>query len=150
MSNKSKDNRKLFVIDTSVLLYDKNAMFNMEGNDIVIPLVVLEEIDKFKSREGLLGEYARFINRFLDELRETGSLNEGVYYEKSDINIKVSSDSCWVGLEGLDKNYNDNVIIANANYYKKHEKVGKEYNKITVITKDINLRVKCDAVGIPA
>ena len=58
MSNKSKDSldkRKLFVIDTSVLLYDKNAMFNMEGNDIVIPLVVLEEIDKFKAREGLLG-----------------------------------------------------------------------------------------------
>jgi PhoH-like ATPase len=155
MSNKSKDNRKLFVIDTSVLLYDKNAMFNMEGNDIVIPLVVLEEIDKFKSREGLLGEYARFINRFLDELREEGSLNEGVYYEKSDINIKVSSDSCWAGLEGLDRNYNDNVIIANANYYKKHhKKIGKhdyeKYSKITVITKDINLRVKCDAVGIPA
>ena len=153
MSNKSKDSldkRKLFVIDTSVLLYDKNAMFNMEGNDIVIPLVVLEEIDKFKAREGLLGEYARFINRFLDELREVGSLNEGVYYEKSDVNIKVSSESCWKGLQGLDENYNDNVIISNANYYVKQNKLDNKYPKITVITKDINLRVKCDAVGISA
>jgi len=153
MSNKSKDSldkRKLFVIDTSVLLYDKNAMFNMEGNDIVIPLVVLEEIDKFKAREGLLGEYARFINRFLDELREVGSLNEGVYYEKSDVNIKVSSESCWKGLQGLDEKYNDNVIISNANYYVKQNKIDNKYPKITVITKDINLRVKCDAVGISA
>ena len=140
--------RKLFVIDTSVLLYDKNAIFNMKGNDIVIPLVVLEEIDKFKTREGLLGEYARFINRFLDDLREIGSLNEGVYYEKSDVNIKVSSDSCWDGLEGLEKNYNDNVIISNANHYVKVN--DEKYPKITVITKDINLRVKCDAVGISA
>jgi PhoH-like ATPase len=153
MSNKSKDQcdkRKLFIIDTSVLLYDKNAMFNMEGNDIVIPLVVLEEIDKFKAREGLLGEYARFINRFLDELREVGSLNEGVYYEKSDVNIKVSSESCWEGLQGLDENYNDNVIISNANYYVKQNTHTNKYPKIKVITKDINLRVKCDAVGIAA
>lgn len=140
--------RKLFVVDTSVLLYDKNAIFNMKGNDIIIPLVVLEEIDKFKAREGLLGEYARFINRFLDDLRDIGSLNEGVYYEKSDVNIKVSSDSCWDGLEGLEKNYNDNVIISNANHYVKIN--NEKYPKITVITKDINLRVKCDAVGISA
>ena len=153
MKNNSKENcdkRKLFIIDTSVLLYDKNAMFNMEGNDIVIPLVVLEEIDKFKSREGLLGEYARFLNRFLDELRESGSLNEGVYYKKSDINIKVSSESCWECLKGLDESYNDNVIISNANYFVKKNKLDKKYPKITVITKDINLRVKCDAVGISA
>ena len=62
--------RKTFVVDTSVLLYDKNSIFNMTGNNIVIPLVVLEEIDKFKTREGLLGEYARFFNRFLDELSD--------------------------------------------------------------------------------
>ena len=146
LEQKTQEERKLFILDTSVLLYDKNAIFNMKGNDIVIPLVVLEEIDKFKTREGLLGEYARFINRFLDDLRESGSLNKGVYYEKSDVNIKVSSNCCWEGLHGLDKSYNDNVIISNANYYSKKN----VYTKIKVITKDINLRVKCDAVGIPA
>lgn len=140
--------RKLFILDTSVLLYDKNAMFNMQGNDIIIPLVVLEEIDKFKSREGLLGEHARFINRFLDELREEGSLNKGVYYEKANLLIKVDSNSCWDGLYGLDDHENDNIIISNANYYFKNFK--DDYANIHLITKDINLRVKCDAVGINA
>tara|TARA_B100000212_G_scaffold338980_1_gene316535 strand:- start:664 stop:2025 length:1362 start_codon:yes stop_codon:yes gene_type:complete len=150
LEQKTQENRKLFILDTSVLLYDKNAIFNMKGNDIVIPLVVLEEIDKFKTREGLLGEYARFINRFLDDLRDIGSLNKGVYYKKSDVNIKVSSNCCWVGLEGLDENYNDNVIISNANFYSKENLKTGLYNEIKVITKDINLRVKCDAVGISA
>jgi PhoH-like ATPase len=140
--------RKLFILDTSVLLYDKNAMFNLKGNDIVIPLVVLEEIDKFKSHEGLLGEHARYINRFLDELRSVGSLNKGVHYEKSDLKIIVDSRNCWDGLYGLDSDSNDNIIISNANFYFKNSK--EEYSKIVLITKDINLRVKCDAVGIDA
>ena len=142
-----KQLRKTFIVDTSVLLYDKHALFNMKGNDIVIPMVVLEEMDRFKTREGLLGENARFYNRFLDETREIGSLNTGVFIEKHNINLKVSSLSSWQGLEGLDKNTNDNVIISNANYFD----VNKEKdNKVIVITKDINLRVKCDAVGIEA
>ena len=62
-------NKKTLVIDTSVLLYDKNSLLNMGNNNIVIPLVVLEEIDNFKTKEGILGEYARYINRFLDDLR---------------------------------------------------------------------------------
>jgi len=141
--------RKIFVVDTSVLLYDKNSIFNMQGNNIVIPLVVLEEIDKFKSREGLLGEYARFFNRFLDELREEGSLHDGVYYENADIIIQVQSETCWSGLEGLEKSYNDNVIIATANKIKKSQDPNCA-QRIRIITKDINLRVKCDSVGLEA
>jgi PhoH-like ATPase len=143
-----KQNRKTFIVDTSVLLYDKHALFNMHGNDIVIPMVVLEEMDRFKTREGLLGENARFYNRFLDELREKGSLNTGVFIEKHNINLKVSSLSSWEGLEGLDKNTNDNIIISNANYFVINK--NEEENKVIVITKDINLRVKSDAVGIEA
>ena len=142
-----KQLRKTFIVDTSVLLYDKHSLFNMKGNDIVIPMVVLEEMDRFKTREGLLGENARFYNRFLDETREKGSLNTGVFIEKHNINLKVSSLSSWEGLEGLDKKTNDNVIISNANYFNINK---KNDNKVIVITKDINLRVKCDAVGIEA
>ena len=140
--------RRLFVIDTSVLLYDKNCLFNLSGSDIVIPLVVLEEIDKFKVREGILGEYARFINRFLDDLRSIGSLHDGVYYEESDINIIVGSKTDWEGLEGLSSSDNDNVIIATVNYINKN--TAENYKSISLITKDINLRVKCDAVGVTA
>jgi PhoH-like ATPase len=137
--------RKLFIIDTSVLLYDKRALLNLSGNDIIIPLVVLEEIDKFKSREGILGEYARFINRFLDDLRKLGSLHVGVYHEENDINIKVMSEVDWSGLSGLDLKCNDNIIIATVNSIVKKNTY---YKRIVLITKDINLRVKCDAVGI--
>lgn len=139
-------NRKIFVVDTSVLLYDKFSLFNMKGNDIIIPLIVLEELDKFKTREGILGDFARFFNRFLDDLRKEGTLYKGIYLKDKDISIKVSSEFTWEGLEGLDKSQNDNKIIANANYYKLLDK-----NKsVVVISKDINLRVRCDSVGIHA
>lgn len=139
-------NRKIFVVDTSVLLYDKFSLFNMKGNDIIIPLIVLEELDKFKTREGILGDFARFFNRFLDDLRKEGTLYKGIYLKDKDISIKVSSEFTWEGLDGLDKSQNDNKIIANANYYKLLDK-----NKsVVVISKDINLRVRCDSVGIHA
>lgn len=141
-----KNSRKLFVVDTSVLLYDKFSLFNMRGNDIVIPLIVLEELDKFKTREGILGDFARFFNRFLDDLRKEGTLYKGIFLEDKDISIKVSSSSLWKGLEELDNSTNDNKIISCANYYK----VNMPNTKVKVITKDINLRVKCDAVGIYA
>ena len=141
-----KQNRKTFIVDTSVLLYDKFSLFNMEGNDIIIPLVVLEEIDKFKTREGLLGEFARFFNRFLDDLRKEGTLYKGIFLKDKNISIKVSSSSLWDGLEELDSSTNDNKIISCANFYSKN----KKDSEVIVITKDINLRVKCDSVGINA
>ena len=141
-----KQNRKTFIVDTSVLLYDKFSLFNMEGNDIIIPLVVLEELDKFKTREGLLGEFARFFNRFLDDLRKEGTLYKGIFLEDKNISIKVSSSSLWDGLEELDSSTNDNKIISCANFYSKN----KKDSEVIVITKDINLRVKCDSVGINA
>jgi PhoH-like ATPase len=141
-----KQNRKTFIVDTSVLLYDKFSLFNMEGNDIIIPLVVLEELDKFKTREGLLGEFARFFNRFLDDLRKEGTLYEGIFLEGKNIFIKVSSSSLWEGLEELDSSTNDNKIISCANFYSKN----KKDSEVILITKDINLRVKCDSVGINA
>ena len=61
--------RKIFVVDTSVMLYDKLAIHQFGGNDIVFPLCILEELDKFKEKQGLLGESARYVNRYLDSLR---------------------------------------------------------------------------------
>lgn len=143
----SSKHKKTLVIDTSVLLYDKNSLLNMGDNNIVIPLVVLEEIDNFKTKEGILGEYARYINRFLDDLRSIGSLYKGVNYTHKDIeiNIRVASETSWEDLEGLDKKYNDNVIIATVNKLKR-----QSTEEVILITKDINLRVKCDSIGIKA
>ena len=145
-----KNSKKLFIVDTSVLLYDKSCIENFKGNDVVIPLVVLEELDKFKSREGILGENSRYFNRFLDELRDKGSLYDGIYLDESNSTIRIESNNCWKGLENLDSNSNDNLIIATANYLYKKLKLKKIYESIIVITKDINLRVKCDSVNISA
>ena len=145
-----ENSKKLFIVDTSVLLYDKSCIENFRGNDIVIPLIVLEELDRFKSREGILGENSRYFNRFLDELRDKGSLYDGIYLDELNLSIRIESNNCWKGLENLDSNSNDNLIIATANYLKKKLKLKNIYESIIVITKDINLRVKCDSVNIDA
>lgn len=143
-------NRKIFVIDTSVLLYDSKCFKEFSGNNVFIPMTVLEEIDKFKNREGILGENAREVNRFLDDLRKdkinnNKSLNEGIYIPEHDILVTVESRTSFENIN-LDKNDNDNKIIACANYLKECY----SYDSIVVITKDINLRVKCDALNIRA
>jgi PhoH-like ATPase len=132
--------RKVFVLDTSVLLYDKNSIHSFKDNDVVLPLVVLDELDRFKGESGLLGESARYINRFLDELRPIGNLEKGVSLENGQT-IRVELDS-FKAPEGLDQDCADNKIIGTALF------LNKKTENVTVVTKDINFRVKCDALGI--
>ncbi len=135
-------NRKVFILDTSVLLYDKTAIHSFPENDVVIPLVVLDELDRFKEKSGILGEYARYVNRYLDDLRKTGNLHEGVDIENGQ-SIRVEINHCKNVPEGLDSNAADNRIIAVANNLQ-----NEISQKVIVITKDINFRVKCDALKI--
>ena len=138
--------RKKFIVDTSVLLYDKNAIHSFPGNDIMIPLVVLEELDKFKEKRGLVGENARYVNRFLDKLRNTESIDGMKTDEETDIKYGfiLPDDDHLLVPEGFDLGYNDNIIIASA------IKLSHKWEKVIIVTKDINLRVKCDAVGVTA
>jgi len=135
--------RKIFIIDTSVMLYDKCSIHSLPGNDVIIPLVVLDELDRFKEKHGILGESARYINRYLDHLREQGSLHDGVKIE-NDQTIRVDIGTHRVP-ESLDALMGDNKIIACALHYKMSGS-----KRVTVITKDINFRVKCDSLGIYA
>jgi len=141
-------NRKILVLDTSVLLYDKEAIHSLPGNDIIIPLTVLDELDRFKEKKGLLGENARYVNRFLDTLREEGRLDEEIRLEENDQTIRVEIEgSNEIKIpEGLDAKHADNRILATALFLQRSNP-----GKITkIITKDINLRVKSDALGLPA
>mgnify|MGYP003143832099 CR=1 FL=1 len=104
-------NRKIFVIDTSVLLYDKQSIHSFPENDVIIPLVVLDELDRFKDKKGLVGENARYINRFLDDLRTRGSLHRGIELENGQV-IKVALDGFDRVPVGLDSEYADNKIIS--------------------------------------
>ncbi len=81
-------NRKNLVIYTSVLLYDKTSIHSFPGNTVIIPITVLDEIDKHKEKPGIIGENARYVNRYLDNLRCKGSLHEGVCVEEDQV-IKV-------------------------------------------------------------
>lgn len=144
------NSRKIFVLDTSVLLYDKRSITSFPGNDVVLPIVVLDEIDKFKEKPGILGENARFINRYLDELREKGSLNNGVEIEE-DQTITVCTKSSnkardYIDMDNLELKSNDNKILATALYLKNEN----PDIKVVLVTKDINLRVKCDALQVEA
>ena len=143
MPDKQSNKRKTFIVDTSVLLYDKCAIHSFPGNDVVIPLIVLDELDRFKEKPGLLGEYARYVNRYLDDLRKIGSLHDGVEIA-NDQTIRVDIDTHPVP-DGLDGSTGDNKIIGTAFALKKTEQ-----NPVVMVTKDINFRVKCDSLGVYA
>ena len=131
------DKRKTFIVDTSVLLYDKCAIHSFPGNDVVVPLLVLDELDRFKDKPGLLGENARYVNRYLDDLRKTGSLHAGIAIQNDQtIRVVIESHSAP---EGLDESVGDNKIIGTAVALKKSLNA-----TVIMVTKDINFRIKCD------
>ncbi len=138
---------KIMIVDTSVLLYDMKSIHSFSDNEVVIPLIVLDELDKFKDKPNLLGESARYINRFLDFLRAHGDLNKGILVPGTNQKIRVELNSRKSSaIDDFDWSKGDNKILATANWIKE-----KNPDRIVkVITKDINLRVKCDALGIPS
>jgi PhoH-like ATPase len=135
--------RKTFIVDTSVLLYDKCAIHSFPGNDVIIPLIVLDELDRFKDKPGLLGENARYVNRYLDDLRKQGSLHDGVKIDH-DQTIRVDINHYDVP-EGLDAATGDNRIIGLAVAIKQELE-----SPVIMVTKDINFRIKCDSLGVYA
>ena len=142
--------RKTFLLDTSVLLYDQSSIHSFDGNNVVLPLRVIDELDKFKEAPGVLGESARYVNRFLDKLRESGSLLDGVtipeeYAVDQIIRISLSENLDLLPV-GLQDDRGDNRILSTA----LSEVEANKDDVVIVITKDINLRVKCDALGIQA
>ena len=140
--------RKILVVDTSVLLHDMQSIHSFPGNDVVLPLVVLEELDRFKERQDLLGSAARYVNRYLDNLRLRGHLHDGVPID-GDQTIRVESELSPLGIQmpaGLDPEKGDNQLVAVALGLQKCY----SGTPVKVVTKDINLRVKCDALGLIA
>jgi PhoH-like ATPase len=135
--------KKIFILDTSVLLYDKNSIHSFPDSEVIIPLVVLDEVDRFKEKVGIVGEAARYVNRYLDDLRKNGNIHEGIEIESGQL-IKVEINHNDYVPEGLSPNSVDNRIIGLAVGVSKE----RDQQLVTVITKDINFRVKCDALGI--
>jgi PhoH-like ATPase len=141
--------QKIFVLDTSVLLHDHQAITNFKSHHVAIPITVLEELDKFKIGNDTKNFSAREVIRFIDKLSGNGSLQEWVSLGKGMGNFRVvlENNPREVNAEYVySVGKNDHKII-NAALYLKETEVKKE---VILVTKDINLRIKAKALGIAA
>ena len=137
--------KKTYVLDTNVYLSDATSISAFGNNDIVIPLKVLEEIDKHKKRQDGVGANARKIIRTLDELRDRGCLRKGVRLGKGKGIVRARPYNASTILpHSFDIENADNKIIGVA--LGEQEETPKR--KVIVVSRDINMRVKCDALGI--
>ena len=136
--------KKTYVLDTSVYLTDSNAIRSFQTNDIVIPLKVLEEIDKHKNRQDGVGQNARNSIRMLDELRSHGSLHKGVRIERGLGLMRVGKIDVSRLPADMDKAQADNQIISVA----LNEQAAFPKRKVILVSRDINMRVKCDSLGM--
>ncbi|HPB18687.1 MAG TPA: PhoH family protein, partial [Candidatus Cloacimonas sp.] len=123
------------------------ALFSFEDNRVVLPIVVIEEIDQFKKGVDEKSRNARQIGRYLDALRKKGKLQDGVPTENGgSIQVTVNKDIANAASELLFLDKNDNLIIGTALYFKQHY----PESIVTLVSKDVNVRVKADCVGINA
>ena len=139
---------KNYIIDTNVLLHDPNSLLNFEENNVLIPIEVIEEIDRFKRESTELGQNARTVSRMLDGYRGDGSLSEGVKLPTGG-KLKVSfhkADAGGNGHAAFNGNTVDNRILSLAQAVQKQQ----PKNRTILVTKDINLRIKADALGLDA
>lgn len=137
---------KNYVLDTSVYLTDADAIFKFAQNNIFIPLKVLEEIDNHKKRQDSVGLNARQFIRTLDELRDIGTLKEGVPLGDGLGVVKVVSYSDLDNIifpPDLDMRLPDHVIMATAKSIQ-----GSGEAETIVVSRDINMRVICDSIGL--
>ena len=136
--------KKTYVLDTNVLLSDSNSIFSFEDNDLIIPMAVLEELDRHKSRLDEVGRGARQISRSLDDLRDKGSLTDGVVLSNGGTLriVSVSADAAKLLPQELQASKTDNMIIALMLQLK------ETTDHCILVSKDINVRIKCDSLGI--
>jgi PhoH-like ATPase len=139
---------KNYIIDTNVLLHDPNSLLSFEDNSVMIPIEVIEEIDRFKRESSELGQNARTVSRMLDGFRGEGSLSEGVKLPTGG-RLKIvfyKNGSSHNGDGAFNPHTVDNRILALAASVQK----AQPKNATILVSKDINLRIKADALGLSA
>ncbi len=136
---------KNYVLDTNVLIHDPDAFLAFEDNNVIIPLTVIEEIDKLKGRDGEVGRNAREVARKLDKLRQNGRLCDGIKLENGGmIKIEVIEDHKQMPYFLSDRVADDWILLYTMQIAK------KSTLKTVLVSKDINMRIKADAIGIVA
>lgn len=142
--------KKVFILDTNILLSDPRSIFQFEENDVVIPISVIEEVDTFKKDSSENGRNAREVSRLLDKLRQRGTLNSGIelFPDKKEYGkLFVYLGNNMEILPELLASSTDNHILAIGLTLQKQF---GDSRKVLIITKDSNLRIKSDAFGLGA
>jgi PhoH-like ATPase len=139
--------KKSYVLDTNVLLHDPSAILRFEDNDVVLPITVIEELDRFKKQPEMIGRNARQVSRNLDELRSSGRLTEGIPINDSgSLRVALCNRETLATLPIEIKDHNgDNAILAVAMELKQRCDC-----EVVLVSKDTNLRIKADALGLVA
>lgn len=142
------ENHRLIVIpDTNIFLHDAHTMFAFPGEILMIPLEVIEEIDDQKRRADEVGRHARLTSRILDELRGRGNLKDGVDLENGcTVRVALGEKNMSNLPRSLRENKEDNRILATALCIKDNYKE----NDCVFVTRDINMRIKAEAIGLRA
>lgn len=138
--------RKNFVLDTNVLLHDPQALFTFGENNVVVPIYVIEEIDQFKRDLSELGRNARASARHLDQFRESGKLGEGVPLPGGGtIRVLFTSRKLPGAIANGSATKDDKILAVALDLREKEPDI-----PVTFVTKDTNLRIRADALGLHA
>ncbi len=136
---------KNFILDTNVLLHDPRSIYAFATNSVVVPIYVIEEIDKFKRDQSELGRNARLVSRYLDGFRSEGPLAEGVPLPNGG-SLRVIFTNRALPTSMADNQLMDNRILAVALDVKERD----PESPAVFITKDVALRIRADAMGLLA
>jgi PhoH-like ATPase len=138
-----KTRSKTFVLDTNVLLHNAECIEAFDDNHVIVPMAVIEELDKFKTHNDELGRNARHVIRRIDALRAKGNLRDGVPLPNGGLlQIRSASQQSADGM--LAENIPDNMILRLA------YELLSDAGSVIFVSKDINARLKADALGIQA
>jgi PhoH-like ATPase len=140
--------KKIFVLDTNVILHDYNSIFKFAEHDVILPITVLEELDKFKRGDSLINFHAREFTRSIDELTDDDFFSKGVSLgnDMGRLFIETGKPYSEEFKTSFTENIPDHRILAIADYTKKNNKT----KEVILVTKDINLRMKAKSLGILA
>ena len=136
--------KKAYVLDTNVYLTNHESIFQYGRGDVIVPLKVLDEIDKHKKRQDLVGHHCRMIIRTLDKLRTKGNLFSGVRIAPYKGKLFVKGYDPFILPDDLDLEDPDNQILATALTVTK----SGQYKQVIMVSRDINVRVKCDSLKL--
>lgn len=143
--------KKIYVLDTNVLLQDPNSVFSFEDNEVIIPSIVLEEIDSKKRLADEIGRNARYVSRLLDSLREKGRLQDGVELDGGGtLKVELNHRSFVKMQEVFGEITNDNRILAVAMNYHAEEQEKTDPRPVVIVSKDTLVRIKADVLGLKA